>query len=56
MRFLGSHDNVIKLLREKRISNIFRFQGHRTLKPRSKFIIKNLFFYQFKSQWSKIRV
>jgi len=25
----------------KRISNIFRFQGHRTLKPRSKFILKN---------------
>jgi len=27
----SSHDDVIKLLRGKRISNIFRFRGHRTL-------------------------
>jgi len=27
--------------RGKRISNIFSFQGHTTLKPRSKFIFKN---------------
>jgi len=40
----------------KRISNIFLFQGHKTLKPRSKFILKNLFFVQFKTKWSKIRV
>jgi len=26
------------------------------LKPRSKVILKNLFFVQFKSKWSKIRV
>jgi len=37
-----SHDDVIKLLKGIRISNIFSFQGHRTLNPRSKFILKNL--------------
>jgi len=33
-----------------------QFQGHKTLKPRSKFILKNLFFVQFKTKWSKISV
>jgi len=42
---LMNHDDVIKLLKERIISNIFRFQGHRTMKPRSKFILKNLFFF-----------
>jgi len=50
MRFLGSHDDVIKLLRGKRISNIFCFRGHITLKPRLKFISKKLFFVQFKTK------
>jgi len=34
--------NVIKLLSGKIISNIFSVRGYRTLKPRSKFISKNL--------------
>jgi len=39
MRLLqGSHDDVSKLLSKNIILNIFSFQGHRTLKPRSKFI------------------
>jgi len=56
MRLLSFRDDVIKLLREKRILNIFSFQVHRILKPRSKFILKNLIFSQFKTKWSKIRV
>jgi len=56
MRLLSSRDDVIKLLRGKIISNIFSFRGHRTLKPRSKFSLKNLIFSQFKTNWSKIRV
>jgi len=31
------------------LENIFSAQGHRTLKSRSKFISKNLFFFQFKT-------
>jgi len=46
MRFLSFHDDIVKMLRGKRIC------GHRTLKPRSKFILKNLFFVQFKTKWS----
>jgi len=49
-------DDVIKLLREKIISNIFSFRGHKTLKLRSKFILKNLIFFQFKIKRLKIRV
>jgi len=49
-----SKNDVINLLRGKRILNIFSFQGHRTLKPRSKFNSKNLFFVQFKTKWSII--
>jgi len=45
-----SKNDVIKLLREKIILNIFSFRGRRTLKPRSKFILKNLFFVQFKTK------
>jgi len=55
-RFKFSKNDVIKLLKEKIISNIFSFRCHRTLKLRSKFILKNLFFIQFKTNWSKIRV
>jgi len=47
---------LFKLLRGKIISNIFSFRGDSTLKPRSKFILKNLIFSQFKTKWSKIRV
>jgi len=56
MRFKFSKNDVIKLLRGKRISNILIFRSHRTPKLRSKFILKNLFFVQFKTKWSKIRV
>jgi len=41
----GSHDHVIKLLRGKVIPNIFSYRGHRTLKPRLKFIVKDLYFF-----------
>jgi len=42
------------LLRGKIISNIFSFRDHRTLKPSSKFILKNLFFVQFKTNGRKL--
>jgi len=42
-----SKDDVIKLLRGIRSSNICSFQGLRTLKPRLKFILKNLCTYLF---------
>jgi len=35
---------------------IFRLRDRRTLKPRLKFILKILFFFQFKTERSKIRV
>jgi len=50
-----SHNDVIKLLKKINL-NIFSFRSHRTLKPRSKFISKNLIFSQFKTKWSKIKV
>jgi len=53
---LSFRDDVIKLLRKKIISDIFSFRGHKTLKHRSKFILKNLIFSQFETKWSKIRV
>jgi len=40
----------------KIISHIFSFRGRRALKPRSKLILKDLIFSQFKIEWSKIRV
>jgi len=46
MRIKFSKNDVIKLLSGKRILNIFNFRSHKTLKPRSKFILKNLFFVQ----------
>jgi len=33
---------------------MFSFRGHRTLKPRSKFILRNLIFYQFKLNGRKL--
>jgi len=54
--YCGSLDDVIKLLRGKTISIIFSVWDHRTLKPRSKFILKNQIFFQFKTKWSKVRV
>jgi len=50
---------MIKLLRRKRISNIFSVRGHRTLKPRSKFIskkfiLKNLIFFNSKLNGRKL--
>jgi len=44
-----SEDGVINLLRGKIISNIFRFRGHRILKPRLKFILKNLIFFSIQN-------
>jgi len=38
----------------KRISNILSFRGHKTLNPRSKFISKNLIFFQFKTNGRKL--
>jgi len=52
--YWGSHDDVIKLLREKIISNIFSVRGHRTLKPRSKVISKNLIFFNSKLNGRKL--
>jgi len=40
-----SKDAVYELLRGKVISNIFSFRGRRTIKPKSRFILKNLIFY-----------
>jgi len=40
----------LKLLRGKIISNIFKFRGQRTLKPKLKFILKYLIFSQFKTK------
>jgi len=51
-----SKNDIIKILSGKIISNTFSFRGHRTLKSRLKFILKNLFFVQFKTKWSKIKV
>jgi len=42
------------LLKKKIILNIFSFQGHRTLKRRSKFISKNLFFVDLKLNDQKL--
>jgi len=39
----------------KRISNIFSIRGHGTLKPRSKFISKNLIFFNSKLNGRKLR-
>jgi len=41
-------NDVIKLLREKIILNIFSFRGHRTLKAGSKFILT--FYFLFNSK------
>jgi len=48
------HDDVIKLLRGKRISNIFSFRGHRTLKLRPKFILKIYFLFNSKLNGRKV--
>jgi len=45
---------VIKLLREKIISNIFSFRGHITWKHRSKFVLKNLFLFNSKLKGRKL--
>jgi len=37
-------NDVIKFLRGKIILNMFSFRSYGTLKPRPKFILKNLFF------------
>jgi len=37
MRFMFSKNDVIKLLREKRILNIFSFRSHRTQKLDQKY-------------------
>jgi len=37
-------------------SDVHWIRLHRTLKLRSKFVLKNLIFFQFKIKWSKIRV
>jgi len=47
---------VIKILRGKIILNIFSFRSYITLKPRLKFILKNLLLVQFKTKWSKIKI
>jgi len=47
-------DDVIKLLREKIISNIFIFRDHRILKPKSKFILKNIIFFNSKLNGRKL--
>jgi len=47
--------DAIKLLRGKTILNIFSFQSHRTLKPRSKFILKILFLFNSKLNGRKLR-
>jgi len=39
-KFKFSKNDVIKLLSGEIILNIFSFRGHRTFKPRSKFILK----------------
>jgi len=54
MRLLSSPDDVIKLLRGKIILNIFSVQGNITLKPRSKFILKNYFFFNSKLNGRKL--
>jgi len=54
MRLLGSRDDVINLLKGKRISNIFRFRDHRFLKLRSKFVFKNLCFFNSKLNGLKL--
>jgi len=40
----------LSCLEEKIISNIFSFRGYRTLKPRLKFILKNLIFFNLKDR------
>jgi len=47
-----SEDDVINLL--KSISNIFRFRGRRTLKPRLKLIFKNINFFNSKLNGRKL--
>jgi len=41
--------------KKKKNSNIFSVQGHRTLKHRSKFILKNLIFFNLKLNGRKLR-
>jgi len=53
MRF--SKNDVIKLLRSKIILNIFSFRGHRTLKPKSKLILKIYFLFNSKLNGRKLR-
>jgi len=36
------------------MSNIFRIRGRRTVKPRSKFILKNLIFFNLKLNDQKL--
>jgi len=46
--------DVIKLLRGIRISNIFSFRSHKTLKPRSKHILKIYFLFNSKLNGRKL--
>jgi len=48
--------NIIKLLTGKIILNIFSFRSHRSLKPRSIFILKNLFFVNSKLNGRKLEL
>jgi len=50
----SSTTTVIKLLRGKGISNIFRLLGHRTLKPRLQFILKIYFLFNSKLNGQKL--
>jgi len=45
----------LSLLRGKIILNIFSFRGHRILKPRSEFSLKNLIFLNSKLSGRKLR-
>jgi len=51
-----SKNDVIKHLREKISLKKVQFPKSQNLNPRSKFILKILFFIQFKTNWSKIKV